>query len=120
MLFVDTNPALDAFWNLYAKLVYEKYYYDEFRRMSIFYDKIFTWGCLATSSIAVASWGIWNHLAPVWAAIVGLSQIANLLKPLLHFTEQICMTGLALPELQRVVSEMGIVGIPTTEVTHLM
>lgn len=97
----------DSYWNLYCYLVYKMYYYDEYMKKSSFYDKCLNALIAIASSTSITSWLVWQKFEVFWAIIVGLAQLFSLIKPLFHFSEHICLISILLPELNKVVADMG-------------
>lgn len=100
--------ALEAFWNLYGFLIYQKYYYDEYLRNSSRYEKILNIVTSVASSASIASWLLWQKYGVIWAVIVAISQIINIVKPYFRLSEHVCLLTLLQPELAKIVTEMGV------------
>lgn len=96
----------DCYWYSFAEMVYKKYYLETYKQRSIKYDKIISGFLVFASSSGIAGWAFWGKYQFVWAFIIGASQVISLIKPYMHFKEQIIAINYCLPDLQKTLIEM--------------
>lgn len=86
-------------WSLFLEYKFKSYYYIRFRAHASKWDKAISGMGLFTSAASIAGWSIWNQYSKAWGIIIGISQLAQVFKPLYPFTKQLAALDKAVPEM---------------------
>jgi hypothetical protein len=72
-------------WNNLANTKFKAIYTYECSRMADRYRRVTSAMLALTSTSSVAAWAIWQQHPAIWGAIIGISQVAQVLKPYVPF-----------------------------------
>ncbi len=96
----------DQFWSLFTQVKFQLYYASLYRRRFQLIDKMLTFFCLVSSTASITAWGIWQQLPWLWSAIVGISQVIQLVKPELPWLQHTQALRYAIPEYRDLANEI--------------
>lgn len=96
----------DKFWTLYTDLVQSRYYYEHYQHHAVCVDRTIQVFTSITAASSIASWFIWNQLNWLWAFLIALSQIINVIYRFLPYSKQIESVQYILPDIKELMNSV--------------
>lgn len=96
----------DHYWDFFIATKHKACYYKSFYSL---FSRI-NWAMTAFLNFAsfssIAAWGIWNDYSVVWAAIIGISQVLQMLFPKVPYNDLLISVKFILPEIDRLLIDI--------------
>lgn len=96
----------NTFYALMFKVKYSERYYELYYNDIQKIDNGFSIFTGLTSAAAIAGWGIWNEFRIVWAILVAVAQVGQIVRPHLPFSYHLSSLKYLIPELRTLTVEM--------------
>lgn len=96
----------DKFWTLYVDLVQSRYYYEHYQHHAVRVDRAIQIFTSITSASSIASWFVWNQLNWLWAFLIALSQLVNVIYRFLPYPKQIESVNYILPDIKKLMNSV--------------
>ena len=77
------------YWHEMVQVKFSVYYVDQYYGNSVKIDRRLNMFLAIVACGSIAGWAIWNKFALIWACIVALSQVINVLKPYLPYSKRV-------------------------------
>jgi len=83
----------DLYLNMITQFKFELYYYEAYFRHACRWDYIIKFALAILTANCIAGWAIWEKYKEVWAIILAVSQVAQLINTLLPYQRRIETIG---------------------------
>lgn len=83
----------DLYLNMITQFKFELYYYEAYFRYACRMDYIVKFALAILTANCIAGWAIWEQQKEVWAIILAVSQVAQLINSLLPYQKRIEIIG---------------------------
>lgn len=96
----------DTYWAMYTALKDKDFYYRNYRISS---HRINTWMtifCAVMSVTSIERWLFWKQLPYLWAFLLAVSQIIQIIQPYMSFSKQVVALDYLLPELEKLMIDI--------------
>ena len=94
----------DKYWDMYTQFIDEKFYYNLYRNSSAIWRTVIDIFVYVTSFGSIAAWLIWPKYPLIWATILIISQIINVVREFLPFSRRINALDFFMPELDSLIN----------------
>lgn len=96
----------EKYWELYVSLKHKERYYWHYRIRSVRINTAINVICALASAYSIAGWSIWGNFPFIWAGIIAISQIVQVLKPMFPFSKQLISLNFLLPDFEKLLIEV--------------
>ena len=79
----------DKFWSMIVDFKVAEYYYTHYCTRSKRWSNLISAICFIASASSISAWCIWQQMPGLWAAILAVAQVVNVLKPLYPFDRRV-------------------------------
>lgn len=93
----------EKYWKLLQKAIYNYIYWKDYRRRIAIVSTAVNVFSALLSCASVAAWAIWQKHPAIWAFLVGISQIVQVVYPLLPFQKRLTALDYLIPKTDQLV-----------------
>ena len=97
---------VEGLWNIYISIKFKTCYFRRYNARSQTINRVLLVICAFTSAASVASWGLWEYLPWLWAALVMLAQLITVFSPHFYFSKRCASFNFLLPRLEDLLLEI--------------
>ena len=88
----------DSYWNMLQLVTYNHIYWQLYRNRISGFEIFIRASCAVLSCASIAAWSIWSFLPQLWAILLGISQIAQVVYPYLPYENRLAALKFLLPD----------------------
>ena len=96
----------EVYWRHFTQLKMDEFYYTEYQTSSARYMFVVSILTNTISIVLIVLWSFFDHLSALWAVVIGVMQILNMVRHQLPFSRRIDALKHFLPDLARLLNEV--------------
>ena len=98
----------NTYWSLMHDCKFKEFYIEEYHRLIKIIDLSLKGITMFASAGSVAAWSIWQKVPALWGALIVISQVIQIVYPLLPYSKQSTAYGYMLPELKKLILDIEV------------
>ena len=91
----------DRFWCLLEQIRYDEDYYQHYRRHAQIIDNCFSGVSLFATGGGIAAWSLWSCVPWLWGIIIGIAQVAQIVRPMLPYSKRLAALKYLIPDIRK-------------------